>query len=377
MGGNNNKNLLWLILLEILKNKKVKIVLISIITILLILTLVIMFYVQYSIHKSEFEYKEEMNLNSLIISGMRGVHGFDESEKTESFQLETRGNTMAAQINSERNSIIMSYALEPKFYPVAHFFGFIEINEDGEDQKYRVSEEHDFYPGLGTFHTYQNVVLSISYSGNEIAIFDLDTEKIIIRQELNGDCQSLTGLNEQAYVSCENRDGDTTIYEIDLNRFTIEEMIQETNTRLVDMTLTEEHGLLAAIVQNDRYFLTQINDTSVHKLTRMEDTEITQIAANQNSVYMLKEDLSYEEDDKYVASYDIVTDDYNMVSLEEDIVTIDIEVIDDNLYVIFRYFDEGYYLLVMNHDLEITNQYQLENILPRELLLNPNVGLER
>ncbi|MDV2583033.1 hypothetical protein [Alkalibacillus haloalkaliphilus] len=373
MGGNNNKNLLWLILLEILKNKKVKIVLISTLTITLLLTLVITISVLHSIHKSEFEHKEAIDLGSIMIQGSQGAIGFNKESMTQDFQLKTRGFTNSLQINSERNSLIFSYGLVAKFYPYAYFSGFVEINEQGEDTKYRLSRDHDFSPVSDNFHVYQDFILTVSSSvlGNEIGIFDLDAEEFVKRQEVNGDCQSLTGLNEQAYVSCENRDGDTTIYEIDLIQFTIEEMVQERNTRLVDMALTVEHGLLAAVIQNDRYFLTQIDDTSVQKLTRMVDTEITQIAANENSVYMLKEDLGYEENTRYVASYDFEMEDHEMVSLEDDIATIDIEVVDEHIYVISRDFDMGYYLLVMNHDLEITNKYQLENISPWRVVVEP------
>ncbi|GEN45967.1 hypothetical protein [Alkalibacillus haloalkaliphilus] len=373
MGGNNNKNLLWLILLEILKNKKVKIVLISTLTITLLLTLVITISILHSIHKSEFEQKEAIKLDSIMILGSQGATGLEKESMTQDFQLRTRGFTKSLQIIPERDSLIFSYGLDAKSYPYAYFSGFVEINEQGEDTKYRLSREHDFSPVSDNFHVYQDFILTVSSSvlGNEIGIFDLDAEEFVKRQEVNGDCQSLTGLNEQAYVSCENRDGDMTIYEIDLIQFTIEETIQVRNSRIVDMTLTEEHGLLAAIVQNDRYFLTQIDDTSMDKLTRMEDTEITLIAANQNSIYMLKEDLGYEENTKYVASYDIEMDDHKMVSLEDDIATIDIEAVDDHIYVISRDFDMGYYLLVMNHDLEITNQYQLENISPWRVVVEP------
>ncbi|WP_307068249.1 hypothetical protein [Alkalibacillus filiformis] len=321
---------------------------------------------------SEFKHKEGINLNSLIIGGSTLILGLNIESFEREFFIETRGYPTSSQINHERRSLISNYGLDAKFHGDAHFIGFIEVNEQGEDSIYRISREFDFAPG-DHFYSYGDLILTIPSSQDKVGIYNLETNNFIDTLHLEERCHHLniTGKDEIAYIACgkfnpDDRDIiDTTIYKMDLEKMAFEEQIQMDNIIVSDLAYSENHGLLVAMEQYDTYTLARVDDQMyiLKRIDRVDEARLKTITVHQNHVYLLKNKLNNNID--YVGLYDIKHDDYQVTNLSEGENALDLLANQDDIYVlVFNRDNMQRYLLMFNKHLQHTNTHDLTNIVP-------------
>lgn len=312
----------------------------------------------------------EFNDDTIILQGFNGIAGFDKESMIEGFELNMRGSTYKSQFNNDRNSVIIRYNAHAKVNMFTSFQGFLEIDEDGRETKFKLDRDHRFIPGVD-FYTHKNFIVTVSHS--EIGVYDMDTREFRIRNEVGGECSTITGLKNTVYVSCLKNNNESTLYTLDLNTFALEKHKELPGLIIDRMIATEQYGIVSVSIVDSNYYLTQIGDEIHHlmKLKSQDSITVVDMDFSDNTIYLLQE----TSDTYFLLAYNVNEKEFKEKKLEENEIGFDVSSDGNNTYLLINVRGEKPELHLINKDLKVTASYKIETgIYPIKVILkNANI----
>jgi hypothetical protein len=309
---------------------------------LILLAVVVM--ITFVFNSKELEEKMVFTEQSYIFNYVTSLGILHEKDHLNTIQLnEFRGFAYGIQINHHRNSIMLRYDVPAKGRPFTSFSGFLELRNDGQVYKYKLTNGYNFLPER-SFHTFKKYL--VTGSQNEIGIFDLELKDFVLRIPTQSEVQHVIGVGHDVFVTVypDNKNGGT-LFNINLEELD-SHIIYETDEEIPDQLFYSKEqglfGLYTVVGPNEKgdqkaNLLVKFDQKTkrFYEIAKLQDY-VSKFVIYQNKAYVIHGNVSGALPDSQFSIVDLSDKTVRTITIASSLTPADIKIIKGEIHIAAR-----------------------------------------
>jgi hypothetical protein len=295
-------------------------------------------------NSKELEENTVFTEQSYIFDYVTSLGILHEMDHVNTIQLNKfRGFAYGIQVNHHRNSFMVRYDVPAKGRPFTSFSGFLELCNDGQVYKYKLTHGYNFLP-VRSYHTFKNYL--VMGSQNEIGIFDLELKDFVLRIPTQSEVRHVTGVGHDVFVTVypDNKNGGT-LYNINLEELD-GHIIYEIDEKIPDQLFySKEQGLYGLYTtvgpskkdkQKANLIVKFDEKTKRFNIVAKLQDYTSKFAIYQNKAYVIHGEVSGALPDSQFSIVDLSDNYVRTITIGPKLTPADIKIIKGNIHIVAR-----------------------------------------